>query len=189
EFLKVLGEKNLALGLAALVAFTILAKRCSGDKERLRRVSSEALSSGAVIVLITAAGAAFGGVLKQTDIASAIGTIQGSATLALPVCFLITALVRTAQGSATVAMITAAPVAAAFAASPALGFHPVYLALAVGCGSKPIPWMNDSGFWVVTRMSGLKESQTLRTVTPMMSLMGVTGLIVVVVASWVLPLS
>ncbi|MCP4849798.1 MAG: GntP family permease, partial [Verrucomicrobiaceae bacterium] len=33
EFLKVLGEKNLALGLAALVAFTILAKRCSGDKE------------------------------------------------------------------------------------------------------------------------------------------------------------
>jgi GntP family gluconate:H+ symporter len=189
EFLKVLGEKNLALGLAALVAFAILAKRCSGDKDRLRRVSSEALSSGAVIVLITAAGAAFGGVLKQTDIASAIGAIQGSATLSLPVCFLITALVRTAQGSATVAMITAAPVAAAFAASPALGFHPVYLALAVGCGSKPIPWMNDSGFWVVTRMSGLKESQTLRTVTPMMSLMGVTGLLVVIVASWVLPLS
>jgi len=189
EVLKVLGEKNLALGLAALLAFIILAGRCSGDKERLRRVSSEALSSGAVIVLITAAGAAFGGVLKQTDIASAIGTLQGSATLALPVCFLITALVRTAQGSATVAMITAAPVAAAFAASPALGFHPVYLALAVGCGSKPIPWMNDSGFWVVTRMSGLKESQTLRTVTPMMSLMGVTGLLVVVVASWVLPLS
>ena len=189
EFLKVLGEKNLALGIAALVAFMILAKRCSGDRERLRRVSSEALSSGAVIVLITAAGAAFGGVLKQTDIASAIGTLQGSSTLALPVCFLITALVRTAQGSATVAMITAAPVAAAFAASPALGFHPVYLALAVGCGSKPIPWMNDSGFWVVTRMSGLKESQTLRTVTPMMSLMGVTGLLVVIVASWVLPLS
>ncbi|MFP6873865.1 MAG: SLC13 family permease [Verrucomicrobiales bacterium] len=189
EFLKVLGEKNLALGIAAVVAFIILAKRCSGDKERLRRVSSEALSSGAVIVLITAAGAAFGGVLKQTDIASAIGTLQGSATLALPVCFLITALVRTAQGSATVAMITAAPVAAAFAASPGLGFHPVYLALAVGCGSKPIPWMNDSGFWVVTRMSGLKESQTLRTVTPMMSLMGVTGLLVVIVASWVLPLS
>ena len=118
EFLEVLGEKNLALGLAALAAFAILAKRCSGDKERLRRVSSEALSSGAVIVLITAAGAAFGGVLKQTDIASAIGTIQGSATLALPVCFLITALVRTAQGSATVAMITAAPVAAAFRSFP-----------------------------------------------------------------------
>jgi GntP family gluconate:H+ symporter len=188
-FLKVFGEKNLALGLAALVAFTILAKRCSGDKERLRRVSSEALSSGAVIVLITAAGAAFGGVLKQTDIASAIGAMQGNATFALPVCFLITALVRTAQGSATVAMITAAPVAAAFAASASLGFHPVYLALAVGCGSKPIPWMNDSGFWVITRMSGLKEAQTLRTVTPMMSLMGVAGLIVVVVASWILPFS
>ena len=104
-------------------------------------------------------------------------------------CFLITALVRTAQGSATVAMITAAPVAAAFAGAPELGFHPVYLALAVGCGSKPIPWMNDSGFWVITKMTGLKEAQTLRTVTPMMSLMGLFGLVVVMLAAWLLPFS
>ncbi|MCP4848906.1 MAG: GntP family permease, partial [Verrucomicrobiaceae bacterium] len=146
----------------------------------------DAFSSGAVIVIITAAGAAFGGVLKQTDIATSIGSIEGSQALALPVCFLITALVRTAQGSATVAMITAAPVAAAFATQN-LGFHPVYLALAVGCGSKPIPWMNDSGFWVVTKMSGMQESQTLRTVTPMMSLMGLFGLIVTLIASFILP--
>ncbi|NRB44660.1 MAG: GntP family permease, partial [Verrucomicrobiales bacterium] len=76
--------------------------------------------------------------------------------------------------------------AAAFA-SQDLGFHPVYLALAVGCGSKPIPWMNDSGFWVVTKMSGMQESQTLRTVTPMMSLMGIFGLVVTVTASFLLP--
>ena len=30
-----------------------------------------------------------------------------------------------------------------FADPAVLGFHPVYLALAIGCGSKPIPWMND----------------------------------------------
>ena len=186
EIFKVLGEKNLALGISAMFAFLVLYKSCSGDKEKLRSSSSDAFSSGAVIVIITAAGAAFGGVLKQTDIATSIGSIEGSQVLALPVCFLITALVRTAQGSATVAMITAAPVAAAFATQN-LGFHPVYLALAVGCGSKPIPWMNDSGFWVVTKMSGMQESQTLRTVTPMMSLMGLFGLIVTLIASFILP--
>jgi len=186
EIFKVLGEKNLALGISAMFAFLVLYKSCSGDKEKLRSSSSDAFSSGAVIVIITAAGAAFGGVLKQTDIATSIGSIEGSQALALPVCFLITALVRTAQGSATVAMITAAPVAAAFATQN-LGFHPVYLALAVGCGSKPIPWMNDSGFWVVTKMSGMQESQTLRTVTPMMSLMGLFGLIVTLIASFILP--
>ena len=153
----------------------------------MRSASSDALASGAVIVLITAAGAAFGGVLKHTDIAAAIGGIGGSATWALPVCFVITTLVRTAQGSATVAMITAAPVAAAFAGAGELGYHPVYLALAVGCGSKPIPWMNDSGFWVITKMTGMEEAQTLRTVTPMMSLMGLFGLVVVMLGSWILP--
>ena len=186
EILKVLGDKNLALGISAMVAFFVLYRSCSGDKERLKNSSSDAFSSGAVIVIITAAGAAFGGVLKQTDIATSIGSIEGSQALALPVCFLITALVRTAQGSATVAMITAAPVAAAFA-SQDLAFHPVYLALAVGCGSKPIPWMNDSGFWVVTKMSGMQEAQTLKTVTPMMSMMGLFGLIVTVLASLILP--
>ena len=186
NFIKVLGDKNLALGISAMVAFFVLYKSCSGDKERLKNSSSEAFSSGAVIVIITAAGAAFGGVLKQTDIATSIGSIEGSQAMALPVCFVITALVRTAQGSATVAMITAAPIAAAFA-SQDLAFHPVYLALAVGCGSKPIPWMNDSGFWVVTKMSGMQEAQTLRTVTPMMSLMGVFGLIIIILASLILP--
>ncbi len=186
SFLKVLGDKNLALGISALVAFFVLYKSCSGDKEKLKKSSSDAFSSGAVIVIITAAGAAFGGVLKQTDIATSIGAIDGSQALALPVCFIIPALGRPAQGSATVAMITAAPIAAAFA-SQELAFHPVYLALAVGCGSKPIPWMNDSGFWVVTIMSGMVESLTLRTVTPMMSLMGVFGIIIIVLSSLILP--
>ncbi len=186
-WLAVTGDKNVALGLSAAVSFALLAKSCRGDRERLRAASAEGLSSGAMIVLITAAGSAFGGVLAQTDIATAIGGMGGSAALALPVCFSITALVRTAQGSATVAMITAAPVAAAFAAGGGLGFHPVYLALAVGCGSKPIPWMNDSGFWVVTKMAGLREDQTLRTVTPMMSLMGVVGLLATMLGAWLLP--
>jgi hypothetical protein len=26
-----------------------------------------------------------------------------------------------------------------------LGFHPVYLCLAIGSGAKLIPWMNDAG--------------------------------------------
>ena len=130
NFLKVLGDKNLALGISALVAFFVLYKSCSGDKEKLKKSSSDAFSSGAVIVIITAAGAAFGGVLKQTDIATSIGSIDGSQALALPVCFIITALVRTAQGSATVAMITAAPNRGSLCFSR-IGFSPC---LSCACG-------------------------------------------------------
>ena len=57
-----------------------------------------------------------------------------------------------------------------------LGFHPVYLALAIACGSKPLPWMNDSGFWVIGKMSGMTERETLTTMTVMLSITGVVGL-------------
>ena len=40
--------------------------------------------------------------------------------------------------------------------------NPLYLALAIGCGSKPGPWMNDSGFWVVSKTTGMTEVESLR---------------------------
>ena len=58
----------------------------------------------------------------------------------------------------------------------------------MGCGSKPVPWLNDSGFWIITRMTGMKESETLKLVTPMMSLMGLVGLPLVMVAAWLFPM-
>jgi gluconate:H+ symporter, GntP family len=64
----------------------------------------------------------------------------------------------------------------------------MYLALAIGCGSKPIWWMNDSGFWVVTQMSGLTEREGLRYLTPMSILMGLTGLLATMLGAAVLPL-
>ena len=66
--------------------------------------------------------------------------------------------------------------------------HPVYLALAIGCGSKPIAWMNDSGFWVICKMSGMTEGEGLRFVTPMSILMGLVGLAATLLAASVWPM-
>ena len=190
DALAYLGDKNLALTLSAGCALMVLAMMKRGERDALSDATKSAIGSGATIILITAAGAAFGGVLRHTGIAASIAELGGAQAglMTLPIAFLITTLVRTAQGSATVAMITAAPIAAAFLAAGDLGFHPVYLALAIGCGSEPIPWMNDSGFWVITRMTGMKESETLKIVTPMMSLMGVVGLVVTMLGAWLVPM-
>ena len=51
------------------------------------------------------------------------------------------------------------------------------LMLAVGCGSKPGPWMNDSGFWIIAKMAGFTPAETLKTFTVMVSLMGLAGLV------------
>lgn len=183
---RILGHTDMALLLGAIVGLLLVVRR--RPPEGTAKTMNAALSHGAMVVLITAAGGAFGGALQQTGIAEEIGRIAGGApALALPVVWLVTALVRTAQGSATVAMITAVPIAAAFIDAHS-AIHPVYFAVAIGCGSKPIPWMNDGGFWVVAKMSGMTENQTLRTMSPMMTLQGIAGLVLTMLAAWLIPL-
>jgi GntP family gluconate:H+ symporter len=64
----------------------------------------------------------------------------------------------------------------------------LYLALAIGSGSKPLPWMNDSGFWIVGKMSGMTEGETLRTFTVVLTLMGLGCLAATVAGAVFLPL-
>lgn len=190
SWLATLGDKNIALTLGAAIAIATLIVNKRRSLTELAGPLQAALASGGVIILITAAGGAFGGVLKETGVAGLIQTLPKSAPAMLcAFAFLVTMAIRTAQGSATVAMMTAVGVLGGLATGGELGFHPVYLALAIGCGSKPIAWMNDSGFWVITRMSGMTEAEGLKYITPMTALMGVTGLVVVMIGVTVLPLA
>jgi GntP family gluconate:H+ symporter len=185
-----LGNSTVALTLAAVVALATLARQHGVDRDRLKSTIQGALMGGGVIILITAAGGALGAVLQQTGIGLRIEELATAHRIAvLPLAFVVTAMVRTAQGSATVSMITAVGILSGFAEPGVLGFHPVYLALAIGCGSKPIPWMNDSGFWVVGRMSGLTEVETLKTFSAELTVMGVAGMAVVMICAKLLPLA
>jgi GntP family gluconate:H+ symporter len=128
-------------------------------------------------------------VLQETGIAGLIKDLpESSPAMIITLAFLITTAIRTAQGSATVAMMTAVGILSGLATSGSLPFHPVYLALAIGCGSKPVAWMNDSGFWVITRMSGMTEGEGLKFVTPMTTLMGLVGLVVTIIGATLFPL-
>ncbi len=187
QLLEIFGDKNLALTIAAVAALGVLVRQKS--REELPKAIQAALASGGVIILITAAGGAFGLIIKDSSgLIEWLREISPEAKLlVLPIAFGVTTLVRIAQGSATVAMVTAISIVGGLAQN--LPFDPVYLALAIGCGSKPIPWMNDSGFWIISRMSGMTTGETLKTASVMMSLMGVAGLIVVMLGAWLLPMS
>ena len=182
------GEKNTALMLAAMTAIFLLYRYPGKSAGRLRSSLEEALSQGGLILLITSAGGAFGGILQHTGIAEDMRQWASHFQLALlPLAFGLTALVRTAQGSATVAMITTVGMFAGLSDPTSSGFHPVYLALAIGCGSKPFPWMNDSGFWVIGKMSGMEEQETFRLFSFMISLMGLAGLALIMLLAKIFP--
>jgi GntP family gluconate:H+ symporter len=186
---KTLGNKNIALSIAAMVGLMLVVMYKKASRTDIAKSVQTALAGGGVIILITAAGGAFGHVLRQTNVAGAIeqmGFIQDVGLIT--VAFFVTMLIRCAQGSATVAMITAAGIVAPLATQLDLAYHPIYIALAMGCGSKPISWMNDSGFWIISKMSGMTEAEALKTNTVMTALMGFMGLIVCLIGSKIFPL-
>lgn len=184
-----LGDKNIALIIAGLIALLLLASQKKDRKYDMTNFVQVALMSGGGIILITSAGGAFGGMLQQTGISAEIAALTSHYQMALiPLAFLIAAVIRTAQGSATVALITASGILAGMANSGHLQYHHLYIGLAIGCGAKLVPWMNDAGFWIVCKVSNLTEKEALKTLSPLNTVMGITGLIIILIAAKLFPL-
>jgi GntP family gluconate:H+ symporter len=190
----VIGNANFALIVSAIFAMLLLKKERSLSLVQLAEKVEKALMSGGLIILITAAGGAFGKMLAVAGIGDAIqasvGDVSGRGVFMLFLSFGVAALMKVAQGSSTVSMITTSAMIAAMGVSAEqLGFNPVYLATVIGSGSVVGVWMNDSGFWIVSRMSGLTVVETLRSFSILLATIGVTGLITTILFSQILPLT
>ncbi|MDA0348689.1 MAG: SLC13 family permease [Verrucomicrobia bacterium] len=184
-----LGDKNVALTIAACLGIFTLYRAKKNQGNAVKTAMQSALASGGIVLMITCAGGSFGGMLQQSGIRGVVEQFSDATSMGLlPMAFILTALIRTVQGSATVAMITSVGILAPLAASGTLGFHPIYLAMVIGFGSKPFPWMNDSGFWVISKMSGMTEGETIINFSFMATIMATVGLIICMIASSVLPL-
>ncbi len=187
------GNANFALLVATVIALTILARQRGLNRDAVAMVVEKSLMSAGIIILITSAGGAFGGMLQAAGIRESIqASFGGNAEgiFLLLVAFGIAAVLKVAVGSSTVAMIVGAATIADIIPSPeALGFHPAYLATAIGSGSLIGSWMNDSGFWVFAKMSGLTEAEALKSWTPLLIVLGVVGLVVSLILAVFLPLT
>ncbi|MEM9825968.1 MAG: SLC13 family permease [Planctomycetota bacterium] len=184
---------NFALTLAAIVAMLTLKHARRLSWKDLAGDTEEALMSGGIIILITAAGGAFGAMLAQTNISDTIRDAfedsTGSGLELLILGWSIAAVLKVAQGSSTVAMIVGAGMMSAIIGDQTPSYHLVYIATAVGTGSLMGSWMNDSGFWIFTKMGGLTEAESLRSWTPLLAVLSLAGLVATIIASQVLPMT
>ena len=185
-----LGNKNIAMGAGAFLALAMWAKVQKLGSNDLWEASAKPLEIAGVIILITSAGGAYGAMIQHSGIGKAISlTTQNFDVPYILLAWIIAAVMKTAQGSSTVSMITSAAIMAALIGSEVnLPYHPVYILLSIGFGSMFISWMNDSGFWVVTRMSGFTEKEGLQVWTVLLAIIAVVGLLQLLLLSWVLPL-
>ena len=150
----------------------------------------EALKSAGVVLLITGAGGSFASVITATGIGDAIvGLLGTNTTSILPAMFLaygIGLVFRVAQGSGTVAGMTSMGIMATIA--PAIGCHPVWIALACLSGGNSIGHVNDSGFWVATNMSGLTVTGGLKTYTLGSFISSVCIFVLAIIGALIIPL-
>ena len=103
--------------------------------------------------------------------------------------WLISSAMKTAQGSSTIAVITTAGIMYAIVGDGAdLPYHPIYLFLSIGFGGLFVSWMNDSGFWVIAKMSGLTEKEALKTFTVVLAIASLVGVVELMLLSYIIPL-
>jgi GntP family gluconate:H+ symporter len=193
----VLGDVNLAMLISAATAMVMLKGKRALTNAELAKVAEVSLMSGGIIILITAAGGAFGAMLKTAQIGPAIESLvksdAGQPTGGLMLMLLgalIASVIKIAQGSSTVAMITSsAMIAAMVTSTKTLGYHPAYLATAIGGASMMGSWMNDSGFWIFVKMTGLTEAEGLKSWTPLLAVVGFTAVVVSFLLALILPMA
>jgi gluconate:H+ symporter, GntP family len=180
EALQLVGITPVALLVTLLAAIGILGRRI-GSMEQTTRVLDQALGPICSIILITAAGGMFGGVLRISGIGEAL--TSSLSDLGMPLilqAFLIATALRVAQGSATVALTTTAGLIASQAAGLD-NLHIALLVVAIAAGATVLSHVNDSGFWLVSRFFGMDERTTLKTWTVMETTLGVTAFLIAVV--------
>lgn len=189
------GNANFALLLAAVVAVLLYVKMRRPSKAEFSETIESSLMSAGLIILITAAGGAFGAMLEAAKIGPAIEDLftrmemnPGGIGL-LFLGFLIAAVLKVAQGSTTVAIIIASSMVAAMIEGTDLAFNPVYLATAIGGGGLIGSWMNDSGFWIFSKMSGLTEEEALKSWTPLLCVLGLVSFLMSLLLAFTMPMA
>lgn len=182
-----LGNKIIAILLGTLCSYLIGYKYLGRDK--VEASAGEALKQAGIVLLITGAGGSFGSIISATDIGNALVTTlsinSGSVIKVLFLAYFIGCIFRIAQGSGTVAGITAMTIMATIA--PSVSIHPVYIALAALAGGISVGHVNDSGFWVVSNLSGFTVTGGLKTYTVAQIIMSISIMILTLLFALILP--
>ena len=180
KILAFLGDANIALLLAVLVALWYFGLHSGRKMENVMKWLNEGISGISVILLIITAGGVFKQVLTDSGTAAHISSL--SVQWHLPVlvfAWLVTALLRVTLGSATVAGITASGIVAPLLATTHVS--PELLVLAVGAGSVFMSHVNDTAFWMFKEFFNLSIKQTFFSWTLMETTISFIGLMGVLI--------
>jgi Gnt-I system low-affinity gluconate transporter len=185
HWMSFIGHPFTALTIASLMAFYFLGTRLGFTRDQVQEVATKSMQPVGMIILLTGAGGVFGRVLVTAGVGDVLVDVMSDTNLPIVLfAFLVATTIRVAQGSATVAMVTSAGLIAPIIetvgySAPLIGC----VTIAIACGATVLSHVNDSGFWLVKEFFGMTEKQTLMSWTVMETIIGVTGVTIVLIIS------
>lgn len=165
------GNKNIALLVGVLTAIVACRKYFKSSVDEMINDCGKSIG---IIFLITAGGGSFGAMINATGIADTIvSTMQGLNMSTLILAWVLAQVMRLASGSTTVALVTTSAILAPVIAQ--MDISPILVGLMICCGGIGLSMPNDSGFWIINRLTGFSVKDTIRTWVVGGTLCGVVG--------------
>ena len=160
--IKLIGNPNFALSVGVILSFFI--PRKSG---KFNKILTFAVKDFLPIILLTSMGAAFGNIIKNSNINDVLPNfinIEESSIIHICVIsYILSFILKTSQGSSTSSMIIVStiifPIISDFNFNI---FETSMIILSIGAGSMMISHVNDSYFWIVTRNTSLNLKKGLK---------------------------
>ncbi len=194
-----IGNKSVAMliGIIILIATNgNIKKKMLCNANRTEKISEDAsllelgmgnwvkraIDVSAMVLMVTAMGAAFASILSSQPVVSEIAQVvanSGIPMILIP--FIIAAVMRAAAGSMATASMAAAGICLPIMST--LGLSPVAVTLAIGLGTVLFGHVNDSGCWMCQEVFNVDLPQYLKYVSPMAAFGGCVGMVLLMVLS------
>ena len=182
------GSPIIAMFVGVLYAIIVLGYLKHRDTQKIRDALGSSLKPIAGIMLIIAGGGAFGQVLEDSGVGTAIVHLADNFSLsALLMGWVVAALLSISTGSATVGIVGATNLLyPLIQADPSINKE--LLTIAIGSGSLFFNYVNHGGFWLVKESFGMSMGETFKTITIVQSIVGICGLIMVLLLNAIIGL-
>lgn len=181
DFIMMIGSKEFAMMCGTIAAMIICLMKHRMTLKQVEQSVSVAVGAAGTVLLITGMGGGLGAVITAVGVGDILKGILESVNMPVILfVWLIAALLKIAQGSGTVAMVTGLTIVASMGD---LGVSPVLIAMAGFSGSLFGAHVNDSAFWVTTKISGLTTIGGFKTYTLVCAIQSIVSLLIISVAS------
>jgi len=160
--IKIIGNPNFALFVGVVLSFFIPYK-----KVKINKIFFSAIKDFMPIILLTSMGAAFGNIIKNSNISEVlpifINIEESNIIYICAMSYILSFILKTSQGSSTSSMIIVSSII--FPIISDINFNIFDLSmiiLSIGAGSMMVSHVNDSYFWIVTKQTSLNLKKGLK---------------------------